>query len=100
MVPIPAGEYIPLLRGRDEPERVPVAAFRLDARPVTNAEFLAFVKSKLRRHPFSRQRPRLSFFQWCQQQALAEGPQAAAARAVLGGPCRIDHHMACRPSAP
>jgi formylglycine-generating enzyme required for sulfatase activity len=48
MVPIPAGEYIPLLRGRDEPERVPVAAFRLDARPVTNAEFLAFVRDNPR----------------------------------------------------
>ena len=48
MVPIPAGEYIPLLRGRDEPERVPVAAFHLDARPVTNAEFLAFVRDNPR----------------------------------------------------
>jgi len=48
MVPIPAGEYIPLLRGRDEPERVPVAAFRLDARPVTNAEFLAFARDNPR----------------------------------------------------
>ena len=43
MVLIPAGSYTPLLRGKDEPERVPVAAFRLDVRPVTNAEFLAFV---------------------------------------------------------
>ena len=48
MVPIPAGEYIPLLRGRDEPERLPVAAFQLDARPVTNAEFLAFVRDNPR----------------------------------------------------
>lgn len=46
MVLIPAGEYRPLLRARDEPERVPVAAFRLDARPVTNAEFLEFVRAQ------------------------------------------------------
>jgi formylglycine-generating enzyme required for sulfatase activity len=45
MVVIPAGTYEPLLRGKDELERVPVAAFRLDARPVTNAEFLAFVRA-------------------------------------------------------
>ena len=45
MVLIPAGEYAPILRGRDEPERVPVAAFWLDARPVTNAEFLEFVQA-------------------------------------------------------
>lgn len=43
MVIVPAGVYTPLLRGKDEPERVPVAPFRLDVRPVTNAEFLAFV---------------------------------------------------------
>jgi formylglycine-generating enzyme len=45
MVMIPAGTYEPILRGRDEAERVPVAAFWLDARPVTNAEFLAFVRT-------------------------------------------------------
>jgi formylglycine-generating enzyme required for sulfatase activity len=45
MVWIPAGTYAPILRGTDEPERVAVAAFRLDARPVTNAEFLAFVRA-------------------------------------------------------
>jgi formylglycine-generating enzyme required for sulfatase activity len=43
MVLVPAGTYAPLLRTKDEPERVPVAAFWLDARPVTNAEFLEFV---------------------------------------------------------
>mgnify|MGYP001480117623 CR=1 FL=1 len=46
MVLIPAGSYEPILRGKDDPERVPVAAFRLDARPVTNAEFLAFVRAE------------------------------------------------------
>ena len=45
MVTIPAGSFAPLLRGKDEPERVAVASFRLDARPVTNAEFLAFVQA-------------------------------------------------------
>jgi formylglycine-generating enzyme required for sulfatase activity len=44
MALIPAGSYAPLIRGKDEPERVPVATFWLDARPVTNAEFLAFVR--------------------------------------------------------
>jgi formylglycine-generating enzyme required for sulfatase activity len=45
MVPIPSGTYAPLIRGTDEPASVPVAAFLLDARPVTNAEFLAFVRA-------------------------------------------------------
>ncbi|MBI4622214.1 MAG: formylglycine-generating enzyme family protein [Verrucomicrobia bacterium] len=45
MVLIPAGSYTPLLRTKDEPERVPVEAFWLDERPVTNAEFLAFVRA-------------------------------------------------------
>jgi formylglycine-generating enzyme len=40
---IPAGVYVPLQRAAGEPEAVPVAAFRLDERPVTNADFLAFV---------------------------------------------------------
>ena len=42
---VPAGSYAPLLREKDEPERVAVAAFWLDVRPVTNAEFLAFVRA-------------------------------------------------------
>lgn len=45
MALIPAGDYAPLLRMKDEPERVPVAAYWLDARPVTNAEFLEFVRA-------------------------------------------------------
>jgi formylglycine-generating enzyme required for sulfatase activity len=45
MVLIPAGFYAPLLRAKDEPERVAVPAFRLDAQPVTNAQFLAFVRA-------------------------------------------------------
>jgi formylglycine-generating enzyme required for sulfatase activity len=45
MVRIPAGSYAPLLRTSDEPERVPVGSFWLDARPVTNGEFLEFVRA-------------------------------------------------------
>jgi formylglycine-generating enzyme len=55
MVVIPAGTHAPLIRSKDEPERVPVASFLLDARPVTNAEFLEFVRS----HP-TWQRSRVS----------------------------------------
>jgi formylglycine-generating enzyme required for sulfatase activity len=47
MVLVPTGTYSPLLRMKDEPQRVSVAAFWLDERPVTNAEFLEFV----RKHP-------------------------------------------------
>jgi len=43
MVLIPAGDYRPLLRGKDDSASVPVAAFHLDVRPVTNGDFLAFV---------------------------------------------------------
>src|SRR5688500_16625233 len=45
MVLIPAGTYAPILRGKDDPEKISVPAFWLDVRPVTNAEFLAFVRA-------------------------------------------------------
>ncbi|HVU34983.1 MAG TPA: formylglycine-generating enzyme family protein [Opitutaceae bacterium] len=45
MVRIPAGSYEPILRGRDDVARVPVAAFWLDVHPVTNAEYLEFVRT-------------------------------------------------------
>lgn len=45
MVLIPAGAYAPILRTKDEPERVSVAAFWLDAQPVTNGEYLEFVRA-------------------------------------------------------
>jgi sulfatase modifying factor 1 len=48
LVLIPAGEYAPVLRTKDEPEKVPVAAFWLQERPVTNVEFLAFVTANPR----------------------------------------------------
>jgi formylglycine-generating enzyme len=56
MVLIPAGLYRPLLRDKNDPPAVPVAAFLLDERPVTNAEFLTFVRDqpKWRRSRVSR----------------------------------------------
>ncbi|MEY2880749.1 MAG: Serine/threonine-protein kinase pkn1 [Verrucomicrobiota bacterium] len=46
MLRIPAGDYAPPLRAAGEPERTAVAAFRLDERAVTNADFLAFVTAQ------------------------------------------------------
>lgn len=46
MVQVPAGTYAPLSRSVKEPAEVPVAAFRLDVLPVTNAEYLAFVTAQ------------------------------------------------------
>jgi len=48
MALIPAGEYEPILRGKDDIQSVAVAAFWLDVRPVTNADFLAFVRANPR----------------------------------------------------
>jgi formylglycine-generating enzyme len=45
MVLVPAGQYEPLLRGQDDPQRIAVPAFWLDVRPVTNADFLVFVRA-------------------------------------------------------
>jgi sulfatase modifying factor 1 len=47
MAEIPATIYRPLFRGEKDVKEVAVAAFQLDVRPVTNGEFLAFV----REHP-------------------------------------------------
>lgn len=44
MAAIPAAVYRPLFRGEKDAKEVPVAAFQLDVRPVTNGEFLAFVR--------------------------------------------------------
>lgn len=44
-VVIPAGTYVPLQRSIKDLPSVPVAAFRLDVTPVTNAQFLAFVRA-------------------------------------------------------
>jgi sulfatase modifying factor 1 len=43
MVTITAGVYVPLSRSVLDAAEVSVPAFRIDVRPVTNAEFLAFV---------------------------------------------------------
>jgi len=48
MVLIPAGVYVPVLRDQADAGRVPVAAFYLDAQPVTNGEFLGFVRANPR----------------------------------------------------
>jgi len=45
MRPIPAGVYRPLFRGPDDLKEVPVARFLLDEAPVTNGEFLDFVRA-------------------------------------------------------
>jgi formylglycine-generating enzyme required for sulfatase activity len=42
-VVIPAGVYRPLSRATTDPAEIQVDAFRLDALPVTNGQFLAFV---------------------------------------------------------
>ena len=47
MAAIPDAIYRPLFRGEKDAKEIPVAAFHLDVRPVTNGEFLAFV----REHP-------------------------------------------------
>src|SRR5665213_408469 len=48
MVLIPAGIYVPFSLGPRDATEEPVAAFLLDEYPVTNAEFLAFVKANPR----------------------------------------------------
>ena len=44
MAAIPDAIYRPLFRGEKDAKEIPVAAFQLDVRPVTNGEFLAFVR--------------------------------------------------------
>jgi formylglycine-generating enzyme len=46
LVRIPGGVYVPLTRTAKDPAEIKVAAFLLDERPVTNAEFLAFVTAQ------------------------------------------------------
>lgn len=45
MVRLPAGTYVPFSRGPQDAARVPVAPFFLDELPVTNAQFLEFVRA-------------------------------------------------------
>ncbi|HEU5080052.1 MAG TPA: formylglycine-generating enzyme family protein [Opitutaceae bacterium] len=44
-VEVPAGTYWPLLKNTNEPSEVAVEPFRLQAAPVTNAQFLEFVRT-------------------------------------------------------
>ena len=44
MVLVPAGRYTPLFRGEKDPKDMAVRAFFLDALPVTNGDFLEFVR--------------------------------------------------------
>ena len=48
MMPIPAGIYRPLFRGREDVKELAVRAFFLDALPVTNGDFLEFVRAEPR----------------------------------------------------
>ena len=45
MVRIPAGSYLPLYAGGGEDPACHVKAFELDRYPVTNTDYLAFVKA-------------------------------------------------------
>src|SRR5215203_227160 len=45
MAAVPAGLYRPLFRPGKEKQDIPVDAFQLHTRPVTNGEFLAFVRA-------------------------------------------------------
>jgi formylglycine-generating enzyme len=47
-VPVPAGIYRPQFRGPDDLKEVPVAAFQLDLLPVTNSDYLDFVRANPR----------------------------------------------------
>jgi sulfatase modifying factor 1 len=48
MVRVPAGVYRPLFRSANDAKEVSVKAFALDVHPVTNAEFLDFVRANPR----------------------------------------------------
>ena len=45
MVLVPAGRYVPLFRGEKDPKEVAVPPFFLDVFPVTNGDFLNFVRA-------------------------------------------------------
>jgi formylglycine-generating enzyme len=45
MVLIPAGKYLPFFRGQSDPKEIAVAPFFLDIFPVSNGEFLDFVRA-------------------------------------------------------
>ncbi len=81
---IPAGVYVPLLRTEKDAARVEVPAFLLDERPVTNAEYLAFVTAnpKWRRSQVSRLFADASYLQhWVGD--LEPGPAAPPGAPVV-----------------
>ena len=45
MARIPAGVHRPFFRGKNDAKEIAVASFQLDVHPVTNAEFLEFVRA-------------------------------------------------------
>lgn len=45
LVPVPAGTYKPLFIGENDLKEIPIAGFLLSTAPVTNAEFLDFVRA-------------------------------------------------------
>jgi len=45
MVLIPAGRYVPLFRAEKDPKEIPVPSFYLDMLPVTNGDFLEFLRA-------------------------------------------------------
>ena len=44
MATLPDGNYRPLFRGEKDAKEIAIASFQLDERPVTNGEFLGFVR--------------------------------------------------------
>ena len=48
MALVPAGVYRPLFRGENDPKEIPVKSFYLDVYPVTNDDFLEFVRANPR----------------------------------------------------
>ncbi|HEY8995590.1 MAG TPA: formylglycine-generating enzyme family protein [Lacunisphaera sp.] len=81
---IPAGIYTPLLRSTKAAAEITVPAFQLDERPVTNAEFLAFVTAnpKWRREQVSRLFADSSYLEnWVGD--LEPGPSAPADAPVV-----------------
>ena len=48
MALVPAGRHTPLFRAEKDPKDIPVPAFFIDVLPVTNADYLEFVRAQLR----------------------------------------------------
>src|SRR3954468_14685252 len=48
MAALPAGTYLPLFRGEKDSREIPVHSFLMDIFPVTNGDFLQFVRANLK----------------------------------------------------